>query len=587
MKNETWKIFALLNEKYFSIYKHILVPGKRITFIGGFPSDSFFPTNTSLTMMNRCVSYFYYSKESPSVSEKIFCFLGSFFKVIGDIIFSEKKYLVKIKELNNGEALLFFSLYNFIINKKIMHFLPHSKKSIDILNSNYILDNFKRFKEFDYRHFLSFLEGILNIKNFSKKYENNFFESNKKEISDFLSSFMVEEDKIEITKKFFKFLSEKKYFSNISITLETVPFLFSSSFEISKEEIFGEELKSSETIVKILKDSLKEKNDFLKKLENADKKIDEILKEEDFTKKEEIPKFNFSAEAIADLLQENNTSCSHQFISLKEENIIIRDEKYISEKIDCLITKNSEIINETLNRIEEIKKIKESFKLSGFQSGKFEMNNYIKGDPLLKCFSRRSAPEEEKDLFFYCLLDQSGSMGGPKAELSTKAMVILYESLSRLEIPFEYSCFTASSDDTCAKVYTYQIKREEDEAVLCKKYLLFSDNNFSNFYLTETQKFLGNQEDNNLFFILKKMKDLIYKNKFLIVLCDGATCGEGKDRILPLLKSAEEDGIFVLGIGIQADISHQYKNNIILRTEYDLKKFPEIITEFLVKAVTE
>jgi len=397
---------------------------------------------------------------------------------------------------------------------------------------------------------------------------------------------MIEEDKIEVTKKFFKFLSEKKYFSNISLSEKMSFPLNSSSFEMGKEEIFGEKLKSSKKITKILKDSL-EKKDFFEEIENVIEKIEETIDEKDFVKKEEIPQFNFSTEAIGDLLKENDTSCSHRFISLKEENIIIRDEKFINNKIDSLIIKNSKIINETLNRIEDIKKIKESFKISGFQSGKFEMNNYIKSNPLLKCFSRQSAPEEKKDLFFYCLLDQSGSMRGKKAALSTKAMIILYESLLRLEIPFEYSCFTASSDTTFAETYTYQIKREEDDALLCKKYLLFSDDYFSHRYFMKTAKFEGNQEDNNLFFILKKMKDLVYENKFLIVLCDGKTCGEGRNRISSLLKSAEENEIFVLGIGIQADISYQYKNNIILRTEDDLKRFPEIISDFLVKAVTE
>jgi len=306
-----------------------------------------------------------------------------------------------------------------------------------------------------------------------------------------------------------------------------------------------------------------------------------------FKDKSALPNYDKFSDQIIE------TTCTHEFVDVSSV-FEIRDINKMQAFTDKLIVKNSDLINEVMQIIDEFRTVNFIYQIPGFNSGNFSMSTYVKDEPLLKCFTRASGFSFEKDLVFYLLVDNSGSMNGLSAQISTEAMIVLYECLARLEIPFEYSMFTANGDGNYAETWTYVIKDINMDPSLGYKYLPISyDHGMSNEefkkLIPSYMLFHGNQEDNNIYYIHRRMQEWARRNKILIVLCDGGTCGDGGyARLRKTVAEATAEGMLVLGIGILNDVSHLYKNFKNFNSYEDLRKnFAPFLTDFLIKNITE
>ena len=71
------------------------------------------------------------------------------------------------------------------------------------------------------------------------------------------------------------------------------------------------------------------------------------------------------------------------------------------------------------------------------------------------------------------------------------------------------------------------------------------------------------------------------KDKVLIVISDGATCGDWKD-LKHVAEKIEKQGVTILGIGIfDSNVESIYKNNVVLRTQEDLETLGSFLNKYL------
>lgn len=127
-----------------------------------------------------------------------------------------------------------------------------------------------------------------------------------------------------------------------------------------------------------------------------------------------------------------------------------------------------------------------------------------------KCFSRELCPDNEPDVVFSIMVDQSGSMGGQKI-LSARNTAILFDAVAReLNIPTRIIGHTTGRYEPNAVVYNYRNYESNDK----EKYSL---SNIKAYYgNVDTLVLTGLCDD-----LLKRKEE----SKVMIVISDGAPCG--------------------------------------------------------------
>lgn len=123
-----------------------------------------------------------------------------------------------------------------------------------------------------------------------------------------------------------------------------------------------------------------------------------------------------------------------------------------------------------------------------------------------KCFSRELCPDNEPDVVFSIMVDQSGSMGGNKIE-TAKRTTILFDAVAReLGIPTRIIGHTT---DGTAVVYNYRNYETNDK----EKYSL-----------TNIRAYAGNVDTLILTGLCEDLLKRKEENKVMIVISDGAPC---------------------------------------------------------------
>lgn len=275
---------------------------------------------------------------------------------------------------------------------------------------------------------------------------------------------------------------------------------------------------------------------------------------------------------------------NHQFILAK--NYYIPTEK----------VKN--VINQKLNEVSQLTNaVKTAFTVykgrirprfnRGFYSGKLDMRkamqNTLIGGCDLKLFQRKIANGIAPDLAVSILCDNSGSMSGNKARVCTTAMLALARACQLCNIPIEVSCFTES----CSMNYTIRMKRFEDSFDDAKDYLGMTDYDVYAHYIDDDNlrnlQFQGNADEVNLYYIWKEFQRNKHKDKLIIVISDGETCGSS-ETLRRLIQKIEASGISIMGLGIQSRaVSHLYTNYKLFDTKESLDGLPEFLTSTLFK----
>ena len=206
-------------------------------------------------------------------------------------------------------------------------------------------------------------------------------------------------------------------------------------------------------------------------------------------------------------------------------------------------------------------------------SGKLDSSTFYKKDNY-KIFKKKNAPAPAADLVFEILVDNSGSMRGKKARLAGYALIIFCEALNRLHIPFSVDVFTEANAAVTISLKDYE---ETYESVKTNMTLLTEQ-----FNCNKLSTWCGNIDEINLQYVSQKLIDRKEKDKVIIVISDGATCGSWKD-LKQTAENIENRGVTILGVGIFDDnVKDIYKNHKILKTQEDLEELGSFLNKYLI-----
>lgn len=199
-----------------------------------------------------------------------------------------------------------------------------------------------------------------------------------------------------------------------------------------------------------------------------------------------------------------------------------------------------------------------------------KMNNY-------KFFSRKNAPSMVADTVFLIMVDCSGSMHNKKARIAGEALIQFCEVLNNLHIPFAVRAFTQSNS-----AITIGLKEFDESYRNCKTNMtLFTEQ----FNIDKLGTWCCNLDERSLKYCSDELDRQPHKDKIIIVISDGATCGSIK-TLRQQVDKISSRGTTVLGIGICDDnVTQAYKNHIVLKNLEDLDKLAPFLNNYLVKNI--
>lgn len=221
----------------------------------------------------------------------------------------------------------------------------------------------------------------------------------------------------------------------------------------------------------------------------------------------------------------------------------------------------------------------------GFHSGKLDirtaMNNSLTSGCNTKLFKKKIANGNAPDLAISVLCDNSGSMGGNKAHVCTTAMLALAKACQMCNIPIEVNAFT----EVGGLNYTIQMKKFSDSFEKAIPYLGITDDDVIDHYSHDRniENFYGNQDEVNLYFVWKEFLRNKHKDKVIIVISDGETCGDSS-ALARLVKEIEKSGVGIIGLGIQSRaVERLYPKYKLFDTDKSLAALPDYLTQTLLK----
>ena len=221
----------------------------------------------------------------------------------------------------------------------------------------------------------------------------------------------------------------------------------------------------------------------------------------------------------------------------------------------------------------------------GFHSGKLDMrtvmNNALTKGCNTKLFQRKVSNGNAPDLAVSILCDNSGSMGGNKSFVCTAAMLAFARACQLCDIPIEINAFV----EVGGLNYTIQMKKFEDSLDKAMPFLGITDSNIIDCYAHDNQihNFYGNEDEVNLYFVWKELLRNKHKDKVIIVISDGETCGDNA-ALRRVVDGIKKSGIAIIGLGIQSRaVSTIYPEYKLFDTEQSLQELPEYLTQELLK----
>ena len=247
---------------------------------------------------------------------------------------------------------------------------------------------------------------------------------------------------------------------------------------------------------------------------------------------------------------------------LPEYNMIVKQYETQIRNVVAIIRKMNAINNASWNHYK--------------MKGKLDSSTFYKKDNY-KIFKKKNAPAPAADLVFEILVDNSGSMHGGKAKLAGKALIIFCEALNRLHIPFSVDVFTQSMDAVTINLKDYNESYDKTKTNMT----LFTEQ----FNCNALATWCGNIDEINLQYVSQELLQRKEKDKVLIVISDGATCGSWKD-LKQTAENIENRGVTILGIGIFDDnVKDIYKNHVILKEQQDLEMLGAFLNKYLIGKV--
>jgi hypothetical protein len=160
-------------------------------------------------------------------------------------------------------------------------------------------------------------------------------------------------------------------------------------------------------------------------------------------------------------------------------------------------------------------------------------------------------------------------------------MLALARACQLCNIPIEINTFVENGGLN----YTIKLKKFEDSLDKALPYLGITDSDIVEHYNHDNRinNFWGNEDEVNLYFVWKEFLRNEHKDKVIIVISDGETCGD-TNALRRLVKEIKKSGVGLIGLGIQSDaVSKIYPEYKLFDTEKSLNALPEYLTATLLK----
>ena len=259
-----------------------------------------------------------------------------------------------------------------------------------------------------------------------------------------------------------------------------------------------------------------------------------------------------------------------------------------AEWYDGLCVKFDSVINDLMGAIDEFQTLHQVRKVGGFDSGSFHMKDFIKGSPIYECFARNIGEDFTPDLVVQILVDCSGSMDGEKSYICSQSLVCFVEALNRLGVPFQVSGFTTSYEEGVGCANSILMVKDFDDPLPDVRgfFAAFDSSNKRAFVQSYNGKAFEPLWNSNLDEIAIKvlhpmLMDRQERDKLLIVLSDGQTCGDS-NALADVVKEVINDGVATFGVGICSNsVADYYPQHVILRSTSELDTLPEVFLNLL------
>ena len=261
---------------------------------------------------------------------------------------------------------------------------------------------------------------------------------------------------------------------------------------------------------------------------------------------------------------------------------------FVKDEINNLITSESDVSNGIRIAFNKFTAhIKPRFN-GGFHSGRLDTRAVIRqqvgGIPDTRLFMRRVPRGLAPDVAFSILCDNSGSMSGNKSYVTTRAMIAFAKACDMCRLPCEINLFVDGSVNA-----TITLKDFDDSFESSKQFFGIAHSNLVNNYTFDSYNipsFSGNIDEVNLFHVWNRFKKNPHKDKVLIVISDGMTCGSTQD-LSNLVKKIESEGCYVIGIGIQSKaVLKVYPHVKIFDSAESLDDLPAFMSNMVMNIMT-
>ena len=252
------------------------------------------------------------------------------------------------------------------------------------------------------------------------------------------------------------------------------------------------------------------------------------------------------------------------------------DSRELLPKYNKVVKAHEKEISSVVAQIKKMKATNNNAWQHYKMSGKLDMSTIYKKNNY-KIFKKANAPKEEADLAFEILVDNSGSMRGNKAKLAGQALIIFCEALNRLQIPFSVDCFTEAHEAITISLKHYHELYDKTKTNMCLISEQVDVDALSTWY--------GNIDEINLQYVANELMEQPQKDKVLIVISDGATCGDWR-TLKKVAENIEKQNVLVLGIGIyDHNVENIYSKHTVVSNQEDLEQLGTFLNKYLVKLI--
>jgi hypothetical protein len=204
---------------------------------------------------------------------------------------------------------------------------------------------------------------------------------------------------------------------------------------------------------------------------------------------------------------------------------------------------------------------------------------------------QRQIGGRERQVAFTLLVDESASMKA-KYELATKTAILLGETLSQLDVPFEIIGYSTAEYEAQAAMKLGLRPAHEYRTTRCSALEHRIYKHFDEPFPLTRARLAGIQPRNNnwdeehLLFAFRRIRARLEKRKVIIVISDGQPNGDA-EYLIRMVETIERMNCKVIGVGIGAEFVQQIYTNAVVVTSFHqmtLELLEILMGEFGVRA---